>query len=81
MTPKQITGRPTAAQVTTLRQHHGYTQLQCATLVCATARTWQKFEATDEAMPLSTWWLFLLRLGEITPADLPPIPGRQRIPA
>lgn len=30
-------------------------------------------------MPLASWWCFLLRISEITPVMLPPIPARQRL--
>lgn len=29
-------------------------------------------------MPASAWWLYLLRVGRVTLADLPEIPERQR---
>jgi hypothetical protein len=43
-----------------------------------TARAWQQYESGDRAMPASAWWLYLLRVGRVTLADLPVIPERQR---
>ena len=80
MTPAQIT-RPPASLIRATRERHGLTQAQAAAAVAGSARQWQKWEATDGMMPLGLWWLFLLRLGEIDPSSLPPVPPRQRFGA
>jgi len=80
-TPTQICTRPAASLVASIRARHGYTQLQCAYIAGVKERTWQTFESIDQRMPLPTWWLWLLRIGEITPSQLPPIPPRQRFGA
>lgn len=81
LTPTQIHTRPPAALVAAIRDHHGLTQTQCAGAVGVDPRSWQGYEAKDGAMPLPVWWLFLLRVQEIKPKDLPPIPARQRVAA
>lgn len=78
LTPTQIHTRPPATLVAAIRDHHGLTQTQCAGSVGVDPRSWQGYEAKDGAMPLHVWWLFLLRVQEIKPKDLPPIPARQR---
>ena len=79
MIDEQIQARPTGSLVSAVRQRHGFTQLQCAYVSAVSARAWQGYEAKDGSMPLPTWWLFLLRIGEILPSQLPPIPPRQRV--
>lgn len=69
---------PTPESITTARQRAGHTQAQAAAAVGMTARAWQQYEAGDRSMPASAWWLYLLRVGRITLADLPAIPERQR---
>ena len=78
MNPEQITTRPPAALVASLRAKHNLTQTQCAAMLAITERSYQGHEEKDGSMRLATWWLFLLRLGEIHLADLPPIPPRER---
>lgn len=78
LTPTQIHARPPASLVVAVRNYYGLTQAQCAGAVGVDTRTWQGYEAKDEAMPLATWWLFLLRVQEARLKDLPPIPARQR---
>ena len=78
LTPTQINTRPPAALVAAIRERHGLTQTQCAGSVGVDPRSWQGYEAKDEAMPLHVWWLFLLRVREIKLKDPPPIPARQR---
>lgn len=76
------TKRPTKAELKAARERHFLTQDQCAELVSASRRAWQKWEHETEAttIPLGVWWLFLLRLGEILPGDLPEPKGRARLP-
>ncbi|WP_341928773.1 helix-turn-helix transcriptional regulator [Methyloversatilis discipulorum] len=69
---------PTPEAVATARQRAGHTQAQAAAAVGMTARAWQQYESGDRSMPASAWWLYLLRVGRITLADLPAIPERQR---
>lgn len=64
--------------VTTARQRAGHTQAQAAAAVGVTTRAWQQYESGDRSIPASAWWLYLLRVGRITLADLPAIPERQR---
>lgn len=78
LTPHDIHTRPPAALVAAVRERHGFTQLQCAAIVAVTTRSWITYETSDGKMPLSTWWLFLLRIGEIHEGHLLPIPPRQR---
>lgn len=78
LTPHDIHTRPPAALVAAVRERHGFTQLQCAAIVAVTSRSWITYETSDGKMPLSTWWLFLLRIGEIHEGHLLPIPPRQR---
>lgn len=78
LTPHDIHTRPPAALVAALRERHGFTQFQCAAIVAVTTRSWITYETSDGKMPLSTWWLFLLRIGEIHEGHLLPIPPRQR---
>lgn len=78
LTPTQIHTRPPAALVAAIRERRGLTQLQCAHIVAVQRRAWIGYETKDQAMHLSTWWLFLLRTGEINMGQLPPIPPRQR---
>lgn len=78
LNPTPIHTRPPAALVAAIRKRHNLTQLQCAHIVAVQRRTWIGFETKDQAMHLSTWWLFLLRTGEINMDRLPPIPPRQR---
>lgn len=81
LTSTQIHTRPASALVAAIRDRHGFTQVQCAYIVACTARSWAIYEARDGAMPLSAWWLFLLRIGEIREPHLPNIPPRQRASA
>lgn len=74
---EQICQKPPAALVAAVRERHGFTQNQCAAIVGGTARTWQRYEQTG-GMPVGVWWCFLLRISEILPSQLPPIPPRQR---
>lgn len=78
LTTAQINTRPPAALVAAVRDRHGFTQLQCAYIVGVTARAWRGYEAKDHSMPITAWWLFLLRIGEIHEGHLLPIPPRQR---
>lgn len=78
LTSEQIHTRPPAALVAAVRERHGFTQLQCAYIVAVTSRTWITYETKDGAMPLTAWWLFLLRISEINESHLLPIPPRQR---
>lgn len=78
LTHTQINTRPSGALVAQVRERTGYTQLQCASIVATLPRTWQRYEALDESMPLVTWWCFLLRIEEIQLSQLPPVPPRHR---
>ena len=78
MTSDDLIRPPTADMLRTIRERHGYTQAQCGYIVGASERKWQRWEAGDAGMPLSAWWLWLLRIAEITPAMLPEIPPRMR---
>lgn len=78
LTPHDIHTRPPAALVAAVRERHGLTQLQCAYIVGVTARAWRGYEAKDRSMPITAWWLFLLRISEIHEGHLLPIPTRQR---
>lgn len=78
LTHSQIHTRPPAALVSAIRERHGFTQLQCSLIVACTRRSWISYEVTDGKMPIPTWWLFLLRIGEINESHLLPIPPRQR---
>lgn len=69
---------PSPDAITTARQRAGHTQSQAAAAVGMTARAWQQYESGDRSMPAPAWWLYLLRVGRITLADLPAIPERQR---
>lgn len=60
-----------------IRERHGYTQAQCADIIGCSERTWQRYEASGR-MPRADWWCFLLRIGEVTLGQLPPIPPRSR---
>lgn len=77
LTIEQICKRPEGALVEAVRERHGFTQAQCAAIVGCSVRTWQRYEEKGD-MPLGVWWCFLLRIAEILPSDLPPIPPRQR---
>lgn len=78
LTSTQIHTRPASALVAAIRDRHGFTQVQCAYIVACTTRSWAIYESRDGSMPLATWWLFLLRIGEIHEGHLLPIPPRQR---
>lgn len=78
LTEIQIISKPAGNLVVAVRERHGFTQLQCAAIVAVTTRSWITYETSDGKMPLSTWWLFLLRIGEIHEGHLLPIPPRQR---
>lgn len=78
LTSHDIHTRPPAALVAAVRERHGYTQLQCASIVACTDRAWRGYESKDGTMPLTVWWLFLLRIKEINEGQLLPIPPRQR---
>lgn len=69
---------PTPEAIAAERRRAGHTQAQAAAAVGVTARAWQHYESGDRSMPASAWWLYLLRVGRITLADLPAIPERQR---
>lgn len=69
---------PTPESIATARQRAGHTQAQAAAAVGVRDRAWQRWESGDAAMPAAAWWLYLLRVGRITVADLPAIPERQR---
>jgi putative transcriptional regulator len=71
---------PTPDAVATVRRRAGHTQSQAGAAIGATERTWQDWERGQRAMPTSAWWLYLLRVGRITLADLPDILERQRAP-
>ena len=68
---------PTPENIVTARHRAGHTQIQAAAAVGSTARTWQDWERGSR-MPLAAWWLYLLRIGCITIADLPVVPERNR---
>lgn len=78
LTPDRLIAKPPADLVRAVRERHGYTQAQCAWIVGCKPRTWQRYEQRDGAMDLGIWWCFLLRIAEIMPDQLPPIPPRQR---
>jgi putative transcriptional regulator len=61
------------------RKRAGHTQAQAGAAVGACKRTWQDWELGQRSMPLSAWWLYLVRSGQATLASLPPIPERQRM--
>ena len=71
---------PTLESIATARQRAGHTQAQAAAAVGVSARAWQQYESGDRSMPAPAWWLYLLRVGCVTLADLPAIPERQRAP-
>lgn len=81
LTPDQLITKPRGGLVRQIRDRHGFTQVQCAWIVGCTARTWQRYETRDASMDLGVWWCFLLRIAEILPSQLPPIPPRQRMGA
>lgn len=71
----------TPEAIATARLRAGHTQAQAASSVGALPRQWQRWETGESAIPDAAWWLYLLRVGRITLADLPEIPERQRMPA
>lgn len=71
---------PTSEAIATARGRAGHTQVQAGASVGSTARTWQDWERGARPMPLAVWWLYLIRVGRITLADLPAVPDRQRAP-
>ena len=77
LTPTQICTKPAGDLIAAVRERHGYTQLQCSYIVGCAVRTWQRYE-TKGGMEIGVWWCFLLRISEIMPSQLPPIPPRQR---
>lgn len=72
---------PTPENIATARQRAGHTQAQAAAAVGVPARQWQRWEAGDMGMPTAAWWLYQVRAGQATLADLPEIPERQRMRA
>ena len=78
LAPHDIHTRPPAALVAAVRNRHGLTQEQCASAVGTKPRTWQRYESAGGSMALGIWWCFLMRVGEISEGELPPIPERQR---
>jgi len=78
LTIEHICKKPEGALVADVRERHGFTQKQCALIVGCSTRTWQRYETRDVSMDLGVWWCFLLRICEILPQDLPPLPPRQR---
>lgn len=78
LTELEIARQPEPDRIRAIRDRHGYTQAQCAWIVGASERKWQRWETGDSSMPLSAWWLWLLRISEVTPAMLPQMPPRQR---
>lgn len=52
---------PTPDQVRTHRLAHGHTQAQAAQLVHMPPRTWQKYEAGDNAMHPALWELYRIK--------------------
>ena len=78
LTLEQINTKPPADLVKQVRERHGLTQPQCAAIVGLKMRAWQGYESGERGMLLPIWWLFLLRINEITESDLPPIHPRQR---
>lgn len=72
---------PTPEAIAIARQRAVHTQVQAAAAVGSTARTWQDWERGKRQMPASAWWLYLLRVGRITLADLPALPERLRAPS
>ena len=78
LTQKQICDKPPADLVKQVRERHGLTQPQCAAIVGLKMRAWQGYESGERGMLLPIWWLFLLRINEITESELPATPQRQR---
>lgn len=72
---------PAPEAIATERKRAVHTQAQAAAAVGVPARQWQRWEAGDTGMPSSAWWLYLVRVGRATLADLPAIPERQRMRA
>lgn len=72
---------PTPDAIASARRDAGHTQAQAAAAVGVPARQWQRWEAGDMGMPSSAWWLYRVRAGQATLADLPAIPERQRMSA
>ena len=75
---EQINTKPPADLVKQVRERHGLTQPQCAAIVGLKMRAWQGYESGERGMLLPIWWLFLLRINEITESELPATPQRQR---
>lgn len=73
-----VTPNPLPDEIATARQRASQTQVQAGAAVGANERTWQDWERGQRTMPTAAWWLYLLRVGHITLADLPEIPERQR---
>lgn len=78
LTNTEICTKPTGALIKVVRERHGFTQVQCAVIAGCAPRTWQRYETKDRSMDLGAWWCFLIRIAEIVPSQLPPIPKRIR---
>lgn len=77
LTDSQICNKPPPELVKAVRDRHGFTQLQCCIIVGCSIRTWQRYELKG-GMEIGVWWCFLLRIAEVLPSQLPPIPQRSR---
>lgn len=53
---------PTPEQIKYARAEAGITQTQAATLIHASLRTWQQWEAGDREMHPAFWELFCLKI-------------------
>ena len=68
-------------EVRAAREAAGLTQSEAARAVFASLNGWQRWETDPEGstdarrMPAAAWWLFRLRTGQATLADLPPLSG------
>ena len=56
---------PSPTEVRELRERHGLTQTQAATLVHANLRGYQRWELGERVMRADTWELMRIKLGEI----------------
>jgi DNA-binding transcriptional regulator YiaG len=57
--------KPTPQQIAQVRNNARITQTAAATLVHASLRAWQKWEAGDAKMPPAAWELFTIKVKEI----------------
>lgn len=70
---------PHADEVRAARAAAGLTQTDAARAVFVTLSAWQRWEDEGDdsrRMPAAAWWLFRLRTGQATLADLPPLDQR-----